>query len=150
MTAKKVIIEKDNLPPLSPDGEYLIRYRIISEDKNRKSSWSPIYTLNAKPFIQQVTGEIQGSSASLGLTAIWEDVNFRPLYDVFVSLGVYNVETGQIAWNPYFYHGTSPIHTYSFLRNIEHTDIRVKIQLSGIEKTPNSVLTICSIEKSLR
>jgi hypothetical protein len=48
MSAKKVIIEKGDLPPLSPNGEYLLRYRIISEDKNRTSHWSPIYTLDLK------------------------------------------------------------------------------------------------------
>lgn len=150
MIIKKTIISKENLPPLSPNGEYVVRYRIISEDKNRTSHWSPIYYIDVKPFIEQVTGELQGSSTSLGLTAIWGDVNFKSLYDIFVSFGVYNVSTSQVDWNPYFYHGSSPIHTYSFLRNQEHTDIRVKIQLSGIEKSVNETLSICSIEKSLR
>jgi hypothetical protein len=48
MSAKKVTIEKRDLPPMSPDGKFLLRYRIISEDKNRNSHWSPIYTLDLR------------------------------------------------------------------------------------------------------
>jgi hypothetical protein len=54
MSAKKVIIEKGDLPPLSPNGEYLIRYRIISEDKNRTSHWSPIHTLDSRQVFKAI------------------------------------------------------------------------------------------------
>jgi hypothetical protein len=150
VSIKKTRISKESLPPLSPNGEYILRYRIISEDKNRTSHWSPIYYIDAKPTIEQVSGELQASASSLGVTAIWGDTNLKSLYDVFVSFGIYNNGTSQIDWAPYFFHGSSPIHTYSFLRNSEHTDIRVKIQLSGVEKNVNNILTICTLEKSLR
>ncbi len=40
---KKVIIKKASLPPLDHDKVgYVFRYRIVSEDKNRTSQWSPI------------------------------------------------------------------------------------------------------------
>ena len=149
MSVKKVTIEKKDFPPLSPNGEYLLRYRIISEDKNRNSHWSPVYKLDATPFIEQVSGDLQINSAS-GVTAIWGDTNFKSLYDIFVSFGTYNPGTSTIAWQEYFYHGSSPIHTYSFLKQEVHTDIRVKIQLAGIEKVINNVLTICSLEATSR
>ena len=149
MSVKKVNIEKKDFPPLSPNGEYLLRYRIISEDKNRNSHWSPVYKLDATPFIEQVSGDLQINSAS-GVTAIWGDTNFKSLYDIFVSFGTYNPGTSTIAWQEYFYHGSSPIHTYSFLKQEVHTDIRVKIQLAGIEKVINNVLTICSLEATSR
>ena len=149
MSVKKVTIEKKDFPPLSPNGEYLLRYRIISEDKNRASHWSPVYKLDATPFIEQVSGDLQINSAS-GVTAIWGDTNLKSLYDIFVSFGIYNPGTSTIAWQEYFYHGSSPIHTYSFLKQEVHTDIRVKIQLAGIEKVVNNVLTICSLEATSR
>lgn len=43
---KKVVILKKDLPDYLGTNEslfYKIRYRLISEDKNRTSSWSPIY-----------------------------------------------------------------------------------------------------------
>jgi hypothetical protein len=49
---KKAVVLSDNLPesPTLPE-EYLVRYRIVSEDRNRRSHWSPIYYLN-KVFTQ--------------------------------------------------------------------------------------------------
>lgn len=43
---KKIIIPLADLPSQSPitDG-YLIRFRIISDDRNRVSHWSPVYVL---------------------------------------------------------------------------------------------------------
>ena len=160
MSVKKVTIEKKDLPPLSPNGEYLLRYRIISEDKNRTSHWSPVYKLDATrvwdeegeefvSLIKPVSGDLQINSAS-GVTAIWGDTNLKSLYDIFVSFGTYNPGTSTIAWQEYFYHGSSPVHTYSFLKQEVHTDIRVKIQLAGIEKVVNNVLTICSLEATSR
>jgi hypothetical protein len=47
---KKVIIPIAELPGSSPiaDG-YLVRFRIVSEDKNRVSHWSPIYVVREIP-----------------------------------------------------------------------------------------------------
>jgi hypothetical protein len=150
MTAKKVTIEKKDLPPLSPDGEYLIRYRVISEDKNRKSSWSPIYSLSALPFIEDVSGDLQISDSSLAVTAIWEESSWNSSYDIFVSFGVYNVVTSSVVWESYVYSGSPTSQSYSFLRPVAVTDVRVKIQLSGIEKTLSPALEICSLEASRR
>lgn len=40
---KNIVIPTEELPPLQ-DGQsnYIIRYRIVSEDRNRSSAWSPI------------------------------------------------------------------------------------------------------------
>ena len=39
---KKVIVQKKNLPSISgTNNKYIIRYRIVSEDRNRTSHWSP-------------------------------------------------------------------------------------------------------------
>ena len=146
MSVKKVTIEKKDFPPLSPNGEYLLRYRIISEDKNRTSHWSPVYKLNAT--VQAVLGSLQINGS--GVTTIWGDTNLKSLYDVFVSFGVYNSGTGIITWQEYFYHGSSPIHTYLFLKPETYTDVRVKIQLSGLEKAVNPNLTICSLQAPQR
>jgi hypothetical protein len=150
MSAKKVTIEKKDLPPLTPNGEYLIRYRIISEDKNRTSHWSPIYTVDALPFIADVSGDLQISNGSLAINTVWEASTLVSSYDIFVSFGIYNVGTATIAWDSYVYHGSSASTSYSFLRPDAVTDIRVKVQLSGIEKTLSPLLEICSLQKTRR
>jgi hypothetical protein len=258
MSVKKVTVEKKDLPPLSPNGEYLIRYRIISEDKNRTSHWSPIYTLdsrrvikapdetdpdltfaasnisttsnlinkehffilgqmvmfsagggtapntnfgplvegasyyvepvsnlrfslhvsqasalgeiglgggidflsagtgtaftltsNTKNLIRSVTSNIEVTPSDIIVT--WGDANRAPLYDMFVSYKIGGT------WRDYFFHGSSPIHTYGFLQPISltaigygATEIRIAIQLAGIEKTRSDNLTISIAERSLQ
>jgi hypothetical protein len=158
MSVKKVTIEKKDLPPLSPNGEYLIRYRIISEDKNRTSHWSPIYTLDLTNvesgtefinLIRTVTANIEVTPSDIIVT--WGDENKAPLYDIFISYRIGGT------WGDYFFHGSSPIHTYGFLQPLAltaigygATDIRIAIQLAGIEKTESPTLTISTAEKSLQ
>ena len=44
---KKATVLAANLPePLTPPEQYLVRYRIVSEDRNRRSHWSLIYYVN--------------------------------------------------------------------------------------------------------
>jgi hypothetical protein len=149
MPAKKVTIEKKDLPPLTPDGKYLIRYRIISNDRNRTSHWSPIYTLNATSLIKTVTANIEVTPSDI--IATWGDANKAALYDIFVSYKISGT------WGNYFLHGSSPIHTYGFLQPTASTaigygasDIRIAIQLAGIEKVISPTLTISTAEKSLQ
>jgi len=149
MPAKKVTIEKKDLPPLTPDGKYLIRYRIISNDRNRTSHWSPIYTLNATSLIKTVTSNIEVTPSDIIVT--WGDANKAALYDIFVSYKIGGT------WASYFYQGSSSTHTYAFLQpmvatvvGLEHTDIRVIIQLAGTEKIESPTLTISTAEKSLQ
>jgi hypothetical protein len=253
MSVKKVTIAKKDLPPLTPNGEYLIRYRIISEDKNRTSHWSPIYTLDSRRVIkgpdetepdltfaaadisttsnliskehnfllgQMVTfsagggtapntnfgplspgvayyvrpassesfslhiseayalGEIgfgggidflsTGTGSAFTLTSNtknlirnvtsdttvtpttivinWENINDASLYDIFTS-----VKTSG-TWGSYSYQGSSPIHSYSFLKptGAGITDMRIAIQLAGIEKTKNDILTISTSEFAIQ
>ncbi len=43
---KKVIIPKAKLPGFFGENrKYILRYRLISEDKNRTSHWSPAYKI---------------------------------------------------------------------------------------------------------
>ena len=149
MSVKKVTIEEKDLPPLTPNGEYLIRYRIISEDKNRTSHWSPIYTINALPFIKDVESTITVTPGEIIIT--WEDKNKASAYDIFVSYKIGGT------WREYNYQGSSQTNAYSFLQpywpaaiGYNGTDVRIAIQLAGIEKTKNDTLTISIVEKSLQ
>jgi hypothetical protein len=139
MTVKKVTIEKKQLPPLSADGKYLLRYRIISEDKNRTSHWSPIYSLDATGSIESVSSSIEVTNT--GITVSWGDANDRSEYDIFVSFGT--LSGGTISYEPYSYHGSSPIHSYSFSKKAgAYTHVQVEIHLSGIEKVRGDTLTL--------
>lgn len=140
---RKARILPQDLPPVIRLGEneygYLTRYRIISEDRNRFSAWSPVYKVPAfdaanKPPI--VSGDLSVSGNSV--VVVWGDAAERPKYDVFVSFD----------GGAYFYHGTSPIHTYSFLNEATST-IDVKIQVESIDKEISTVLTICELSATI-
>jgi hypothetical protein len=150
MSVKQVILEAKDLPPLSPDGEYLLRYRIVSEDKNRTSHWSPVYKIDATPFIQDVDSNIDVTPSGILIT--WGQQNNSPLYDIFISFKVGGT------WQPYFYHGSSELSYYTLEQPIrpeaigyEATDVKAVIQLAGIEKNRNEILTISlAAEKPLQ
>lgn len=60
MSIKKARIPRSKLSSVTPiileDGSsaYLIRFRLISEDKNRKSQWSPIFLVK-DPHAAEIT-----------------------------------------------------------------------------------------------
>ena len=118
---KKAIIKKALLPAIDSDNiGYIFRYRVISEDKNRTSQWSPV-NLVTDNSITTVNGALQISQTIT--TAVWGDELNRPKYDIFVG---FDSATPT-------YHGTSPIHAYSFL-NTGTTDVRVIVQVEASQK----------------
>ena len=129
MAIKKAIILKSSLPAVNSDTSgYAVRYRIISEDKNRTSHWSPIFVTSAIP-IQSVNGAL--SITETIITAVWGDELNRPSYDVFVKF-----DSGNFS-----YHGTSAVHSYSFL-NTGTTSVHVKIQIASSVKQVKTALVI--------
>jgi hypothetical protein len=129
MTVKKAIIKKSSLPAVDSDSAgYVVRYRIVSEDKNRTSHWSPTFTTNAVP-IESVNGAL--SITETIITAVWGDELNRPAYDIFVKF-----DSGSFG-----YHGTSAVHNYSFL-NTGTTSVHVKVQVSSSVKEVKAGLVI--------
>lgn len=108
MATKKIRISKEQLPPLGAisnryevDGnlygeyKYYARYRIISEDRNRNSAWSPIYNLSLDNVIDfnetkfssaTVTGDVI-KNVSIGWV-IPQDLS-TTFYDVYLKPGLY-------------------------------------------------------------
>jgi hypothetical protein len=47
---KKATVKKSDLPAFNgKTNKYSVRYRIVSDDKNRYSQWSPYYSLSVDP-----------------------------------------------------------------------------------------------------
>lgn len=126
---KQIRIPKSSLPPINGTTlTYDFRYRIITEDKNRTSHWSPIY--NAASQAAEATAGALSIFSNI-ITVVWGDENGHPLYDVFVSFD----------GAPFFYHGTPSVHSYSFLK-IGTSTVQVKIQLVSYNKEINEDLLI--------
>ena len=105
---QKAKYPRENLPPLSifPNGSigHYVRYRIVSEDKNRYSHWSPTYAVEVPAF--GLMGEVQVASTTTTINAVWGDALNRPKYDVFVRWGnaLSKVDT---------LNGTATLHTHN-------------------------------------
>lgn len=87
---KKIVIEQKDLPPINSDeGKYVVRFRVVSEDRNRVSHWSPQYLVEPKPLeiIDDEGITLQSSNGFLSVT--WDTpITLRiPHYDIYVSWG---------------------------------------------------------------
>jgi hypothetical protein len=209
---QKITILKEEFPALAKLGDqeygHILRYRIVSEDKNRFSHWSkitPLTLFSANSLPLQVAGElvIDGSS----ITIIWDDEVNRPRYDIFIKFctlvnkasltnnvakihttvnhnltigntilvtGISSVFNGEFVITDvtedtisyaktntdisefnvtpngsvgldFFYHGTSPIHTYSIIALPATCSFQAAIQIESILKERSEVLTICEL-----
>lgn len=73
---KKARILEANLPAINSITEgYEVRYRVISEDKNRTSHWSPIFLV--KPEFTYVPGTIHHNKAGDVNTVAWNSVEIK-------------------------------------------------------------------------
>jgi hypothetical protein len=86
---KKVVIKKEDLPAFSGEEKsYMVRYRIVSEDKNRSSHWSPYYTLliptNNTPS-KQVACSVSVSSGVINM--VWKHPTSGALqqYEIYIK-----------------------------------------------------------------
>lgn len=73
---KKAIVAGSSLPPVKfPEEGYFVRYRIVSEDKNRSSHWSPKYFIPRKPFSSIIASlnldQSSSNPADWTFTSIW-------------------------------------------------------------------------------
>lgn len=120
---KKVIISKDKLGTVGNVNEYVVRYRVVSEDKNRASYWSPNYVVVSNP-ITPVSGNVSISKDSV--VATWANPLQRLGFDVFV--GFNNVAP---TW-----HGTTTTNSYSFIKT-GVLPVRVVVQVKSIGNLDN-------------
>lgn len=91
LVKKKFIVNTENLPKTSSSAQHIIRFRVISEDRNRVSDWSPIFVLDSSgqippfgasaPFV--LTSASSNSSTVLDLT--WSESFISTFYDIFVK-----------------------------------------------------------------
>ena len=94
---KKVIIKKQDLPAFDGVSQnYLVRYRITSEDRNRTSHWSPRYKINVDPEIDResvppeswIAHSIVVSENKQIINVVWTPpANLKSDFDLYVKWG---------------------------------------------------------------
>lgn len=94
---RKFIVRTQDLPSPSSSAQHIIRFRVVSEDRNRASDWSPIFVLNSSgqiPFSGSTVYVLTSASVnnSTLLDFIWsgphvlfhDELDAYP-HDVFVK-----------------------------------------------------------------
>jgi hypothetical protein len=138
---RKAVVEKNDLPPLIKLGEdsygYLVRYRVISEDRNRFSAWSPIFATPLFSF-QNLPEQVDGTISVVGdtVSTVWEDEEERPGYDIFVKFD---------DDEKFVYHGSSKTRSYFIINKRKAVKIVASIQIQSINKEKSPVITICEV-----
>lgn len=109
---KKSIIKKEDLPPFSGQtGKTILRYRIISEDRNRSSHWSKIHEVAmpviASPYSYTLSVQQQGDTLIYEVILQWvppaAELQVMRNYDIFLKT---NTAVGEPAVSAYSYSQT--------------------------------------------
>jgi len=129
LNIKKIVIPKLNLPAIiGKDFTYNLRYRIVSEDKNRYSHWSRIYNVDAQDqvpsvylpysWVKETANTSTGTTTAIRLN--WEVPTTLRIntFDIFVKRDA----------GSYLYYGTSFTNTYVILRANTETSITIVVQ----------------------
>lgn len=73
---KKIRIRQENFPSIDVNEQgYILRYRIVSDDKNRVSQWSPINII--VPDYDYVSGSIEFHKAGNIASVAWDSVSIQ-------------------------------------------------------------------------
>jgi hypothetical protein len=121
---KNVIISQETLPGVDAQNKHYVRYRIISEDKNRVSEWSPIYNINGIKLPEEME---EGSVSVSGEFIVVRWSNIRPIqaFDIYVKYDA----------GDYAYVGSSSNNTYSFVKNSSASAVSVSVHPKSSIKT---------------
>jgi hypothetical protein len=129
---KKATMLKADLPPVNSDNKYAVRFRVVSDDRNRASHWSQTYFISA-PDVIEVDGDVNVFGSSI--LVVWDDAANRPKYDIFVKFDT-DVD--------YYYHGTPSVHNYSFVKKTGASSVSVIVQVESVDKVVSQPLTVYS------
>jgi hypothetical protein len=129
---KNVVVSSQELPAVNANNEYIVRYRIVSDDKNRYSQWSPMFLVQGNDVTEiDADASISGRVISI----VWSDPEPRAGYDVFVKFDSGN----------YFYHGRSSTTNYSLISQ-GTTSFKFLIQVESMDKQVNESIKIYESE----
>ncbi len=83
---KKVVIQKSSLPEISGANQnYSLRFRIVSEDKNRSSHWSTKYRLSV-PSVTGIDYRVAVDQSHDMVMAVWvPEAGTKSEFDVYVK-----------------------------------------------------------------
>jgi hypothetical protein len=132
---KNIIVKKELLGKVTSENGRVARFRLVSEDKNRKSAWSQIFLVDSEA-VQVLPGDLNVVGNTILVN--WSKgsrTSTQEMYDVFASFD------GGAYLNVGIATGTS----YSFLKT-GTSSVRVLVQLASINPVINASLKVYDSE----
>lgn len=117
---KNVVIKKELLGKVTSSNSRVIRFRIVSEDKNRKSAYSKIFITGSDVLVAG-PGDINQVGNTILVNWTTGQASTQVTYDIFVGFD---------GATPTYLNSTAS-NNYSFLKNGTQS-VRVVVQISSI------------------
>jgi len=155
---KKVIIPKSELPGflakkyedengnLVEITQYILRYRFISEDKNRTSHWSPSYRISSEDTPQEILNSMVIDTSNRVVSLTWQPQPSVSGYYIYVCWNNNLNGNGDPDWQ---YYATTTSPSYSIVYPIDKIHIKVAVQVSTIPLERFSSATLFENQGSL-
>jgi hypothetical protein len=132
---KKVVIPRSQLIPVDGLGQALVRFRIISDDRNRFSEWSSIFAVTSTEVLDTLSINSRTEAMGSIIMTIWSGLPANTPIDIFIS------DDG----GPMTYDATSSDNRHNFILSAENT-YQVSGQISSIRKVYDPSLQIFESE----
>ena len=68
----KIRIPVENLPPPDSNGEHVLQFRVVSEDRNRISAWSPLYVVKSIGQYRPVESDVTAVVSEKDVSITWD------------------------------------------------------------------------------
>jgi hypothetical protein len=107
---KKIVIQPNSLPVLASNGNYYMRYRVISQTKNTTSVWSPVYELTPNAVSTTTTYTYQSDGSAITITWNIPIDLIDASFDIFAR---YNT-SGTIINESWTYLATTTSNSYTY------------------------------------
>lgn len=117
---KNVVIKKDLLGKVTSSNSRVVRFRLVSEDKNRKSAYSKIFITGSEAILFG-PGDLNVVGNSILVNWSTGQVSIQIIYDIFAG---FDGATPQ-------YIGSTGSQNYSFLKTGTQS-VRVVVQAASI------------------
>lgn len=130
---KKVIIKKADLPAYSGENQsYIVRYRVVSEDRNRTSHWSPQYRLPI-PAQAQVEYSISADPTTKMINLVWQTpASSNNKFDIYIKWDT----------DAYVYIGSVTTPMYACLIKNGASTVKIAVQVPTFPKERFASATI--------
>lgn len=138
----KIRIPVEKLPPPDIYGNHTLQFRVVSEDRNRSSAWSPLYTIKSigqyRPLRSVVVENLESGGSQSSFTITWDTPTIYNYDNSLVSASIAHNHSQNFKQHPTdvflrWYNGSSNGH-------FEYHD-RILTDSTTIAKSTQNVLS---------